>query len=84
MHHAVDLRLACDECFFSDAKRWRDVAMQVAIAQMAEGDVAAIREMLLQQGVGDGDQFNYAGNRQRYVVLDVLAFLGFRRGDAFA
>ncbi len=38
--------------------------MQVAIAEMAEGDVAVILEMLSQQGVGDGNKFSYAGNRQ--------------------
>ncbi len=51
--------------------------MWVAIAQMAVGDVAAIPEMLLQQVVGDGDEFSYAVNQQRYVVLDILACLFF-------
>ena len=51
----------------------RDVVVQVAVTQVAEGDQLAAGESLQQGRIGARDEFRDAGHGQRDVVLDVLA-----------
>jgi hypothetical protein len=52
-------------------QRMSDVVMQVAVAQVAEGEIAHAGKVLLEQCVGVLDELDDARDRNRNVVLHV-------------
>src|SRR6478672_7595167 len=83
MHHLIDFMLAVDELIRWHADWRRDVVVQVAISQMAKGHHPYARELLGKQGVGFTYEITDTGNRHRYIVLDILAFIGLRQSNMF-
>ncbi|MNV69894.1 hypothetical protein D3C71_1628260 [compost metagenome] len=84
MNHAIDLALQRQQFGFGLAGRVGHVVMQVAIAQVAEDDVAHARKARLQQGIGLVHEAGDGRNGNGHVVLDRLAQLGFGQRNAFA
>ncbi len=60
------------------------VVVQVAVAQVPEGDVARAGHDGLERGVGGGDEVGQRRQRHRDVVLDVEAFDALRERDRLA
>ena len=83
MHDAVDRILVGQEIAVRHAGRRRHVVVQVAVAQVAEAHELAAGEGRCQGRIRDGDEIGDAGNRQRDIVLDVLARLRLRQRDVF-
>src|SRR5690606_1705113 len=59
MHHLIDLRLQLQQCGLVRTFRSSHVVMQIAIAQIADNNVAHTRECSLQLGVGLLDKIGH-------------------------
>ena len=75
VHDIVDLMPACQKGVFVGADRLRDVEMDVAVAEMAEGKDARAGECRLDRGSCVLDELRNGGDWHRYVVLDRAALM---------
>ena len=83
VYDAIDSRLLLQKTLIGFLFRVRDVVMQIAVPDMAEGHHARTRECLLQQCVSRADKVADMRNRNRHIMLDVLAFRCLRQWDVF-
>src|SRR5712691_3107684 len=83
VHQAIDRRRILDKNIGGNPFGSGYVVVKVSVAEMSESHHARARMSACEFLVRRGNELGNARDRNRYVVLDIRAFMGLRFGDKF-